>query len=147
MTHQNTEWEQNFRVSVCFRSYSLINVLLFFLFCLHHVFFSFDGNIRFISTQNSLKIVRQRYLTKWIRRLVGRYFWVKSSGGCRFNPYNKNYNRYIYTYRHPQTDCFVVSQLFSVARHVRRLKLGLKPAQLYVRLSIILLSQQANHVS
>ena len=33
-------------------------------------------------------------------------------------------------YSHPHTDCFVVSQLFSVARHVECLKLGLKPAQL-----------------
>ncbi len=54
---------------------------------------------------------------------------------------------YIYIYSHPQTDCFVVSQLFSVARHVGRLKLGSKPTQLYVRLSILPLSQQANHVS
>ena len=54
---------------------------------------------------------------------------------------------YIYIYCHPQTDCFVVSQLFSVAIHVGRLKLGSKPAQLYVRLSIIQLSQQTNHVS
>ena len=46
-----------------------------------------------------------------------------------------------------QTDCFVVSQLFSVARHVGHLKLGLKPAQLYVRSSIITLSQLANHDS
>ena len=44
-------------------------------------------------------------------------------------------------------DCFVVSQLFSVSRHIGRLKLGSKPAQLYVRFSIIPLSQQANHVS
>ena len=34
-----------------------------------------------------------------------------------------------------------------MARHVGRLKLRSKPAQLYVRLSIIPLSQQANHVS
>ena len=39
---------------------------------------------------------------------------------------------YIYIYCHPQTDCFVVSQLFSVTRHVERLKLGSKPTQLYV---------------
>ena len=56
-------------------------------------------------------------------------------------------NIHIYIYSHPQTDCFVVSQLFNVARQVGRLKLGSKPAQLYVRLSIILLSQEANHVS
>ena len=54
---------------------------------------------------------------------------------------------YIYIYYHWQTDCFVVSQLFNVARHVGRLKLGLKPAQFYVRLSIIPFSQQTNHVS
>ena len=41
-----------------------------------------------------------------------------------------------YIYCHPQTDCYVVSQFFSVARHVGRLKLGSKPAQLCVRLSI-----------
>ena len=34
-------------------------------------------------------------------------------------------------YCHPQTHCFVVSQHFSVARHVGRLKLGSKAAQLY----------------
>ena len=39
---------------------------------------------------------------------------------------------YIYIYCHPQTDCFVLSELFSVARHVGRLKLGSKPIQLYV---------------
>ena len=54
---------------------------------------------------------------------------------------------YIYIYCHPQTDCFVVSQLFSMARHVGRLKLGSKPAQLYVRHSIIPFSQQVYHIS
>ena len=41
---------------------------------------------------------------------------------------------------------FLVSQLFSVARHVGRLKLGLKPAQLNVRLSIRPLGQQTYRV-
>ena len=50
-------------------------------------------------------------------------------------------------YCHPQTDCFVVSQLFSVARHGGRLKLESKPARLYVRLSIRPLGQQAYRVS
>ena len=54
---------------------------------------------------------------------------------------------YIYIYCHPQRDCFFVSQLFSLARHVGCLKLGSKPAWFYVGLSIITLSQQANHVS
>ena len=53
----------------------------------------------------------------------------------------------IYIYSHPQTDCFVVSQLFSGARNIGRLKLGSKPTQLYVRRTIILLSQQANYSS
>ena len=42
---------------------------------------------------------------------------------------------YIYIYCHLEIDCFVVSQLYSVARHVRHLKLGLKSTQLYVRLT------------
>ena len=54
---------------------------------------------------------------------------------------------YIYIYCHPETDCFVLSRLFSVASYAGRLKLGSKPAQLYVRLNIIPLSQQAYHVS
>ena len=49
---------------------------------------------------------------------------------------------YIYIYCHPQTDCLIVSQLFSVARHVLHLKLGSKPAQLYFRLSIRTLGQK-----
>ena len=38
----------------------------------------------------------------------------------------------MHIYCHPQTDCFVVSQLFSVDGHVGCLKLGSKPVQLYV---------------
>ena len=56
----------------------------------------------------------------------------------------------IYTYIlscHPQRDCFDESQSFSEATHVGRLKLGPKPAQLYVRLSILPLSHQATCVS
>ena len=53
----------------------------------------------------------------------------------------------MYIYSHPQTDCFVVSQLFSVARRVGHLKMESKLAQLYVRLSIKPLDQQAHHVS
>ena len=44
-----------------------------------------------------------------------------------------NFTYYIYC--HPQIDCFVVSQLFNVARHVGRSKLGSKLAQLYKVLS------------
>ena len=53
---------------------------------------------------------------------------------------------YIYIYCHPQTDCFVQSELFTVARHVGRSKAGSKPIQLYVKLSLWPLSQQAYHV-
>ena len=44
---------------------------------------------------------------------------------------------YIYIY-HPQADCFVVSQIFNVARHTGRFKLGLKPAYLYVSSGIMM---------
>ena len=53
---------------------------------------------------------------------------------------------YIYIYCHPQTDCFVLSELFSVARHVGHSKPRSKPIQLYVRLSLRLLGQQAYHI-
>ena len=52
---------------------------------------------------------------------------------------------YIYIYCHPQTDCLVVSKLFSGARHVGCLKLRLKPIHLYVRISILPHNQQATH--
>ena len=40
---------------------------------------------------------------------------------------------YIYIYIcHPQTDCFIVSQLFSVVRHARCIKLGSKPSWLFI---------------
>ena len=35
---------------------------------------------------------------------------------------------YIYVYSHPQTDCFVLSEHFSVARHVGLSKPGSKPS-------------------
>ena len=38
---------------------------------------------------------------------------------------------YIYIYSPPQTDCFNISQLIIVARHVRCLKLWSKPCWLY----------------
>ena len=38
---------------------------------------------------------------------------------------------------HPHTDCFIVSQLFSVVRHAGSFKLGSKSTHLYVRLSIL----------
>ena len=52
----------------------------------------------------------------------------------------------MYIYCPPQTDCFVLSELFSVTRHVGRSKPGSKPIQLYVRLSLTPLGQQAYHV-
>ena len=41
---------------------------------------------------------------------------------------------YIYIYCHPKTDCFVLSELFSVARHVGRRKPGSKPSNFTVDL-------------
>ena len=49
-------------------------------------------------------------------------------------------------YCHPQTDCFVLSELFSVAKHAGRSKPGSKPVQLYLRLCFRPLVHQADHV-
>ena len=43
----------------------------------------------------------------------------------------KKEKKCIYIYCDSQTDCFVVSRHFSVARHVGRLKLGSKPTRLF----------------
>ena len=48
---------------------------------------------------------------------------------------SKHFNKqihiiYIYIYSHPQTDCFVLSELFSVARHAGHSKPESKPVQL-----------------
>ena len=49
---------------------------------------------------------------------------------------------YIYIYCHPQTDCFVQSELFSVARQARFLKLGSKPGWLKCQSKILPLSHE-----
>ena len=54
---------------------------------------------------------------------------------------------YIYIYIVIHRQIFVVSRLFSVVRHVGCLKLRLKPTQLYVKLSIILLSYLLTYIS
>ena len=51
----------------------------------------------------------------------------------------------LYMY-HPQTDCFVVSQLFSMARLTKHFRLGSKPPQLYFRLSMLPFSHQATYI-
>ena len=53
---------------------------------------------------------------------------------------------YIYIYCHPQTDCFVLSELFSVARLAVRSKPGSKPVQLYDRLRFQTTRLQADYV-
>ena len=63
------------------------------------------------------------------------------------NRYSSKYMYiYIYIYCHPQTDCFVLSELFSVARHTRCSKPGSKPIHLYVRLNLRPIGQQTDHV-
>ena len=59
-----------------------------------------------------------------------------------------NVFKYTHTkiYSHLLRDCFVLSEFFSMARHVGRSKPGSKPIQLYVRLSLRPLGQQAYHV-
>ena len=55
---------------------------------------------------------------------------------------NKNDN----IYSHPQTDCFVLSELFSVARHAGSSKPESKPVQLYDRLRLQTTRPQTDYV-
>ena len=59
---------------------------------------------------------------------------------------SKKTNIHIYIYCHPQKDFFVLSELFSVARHAGRSKPGSKPVQLYVRLSFRPVGHQVDYV-
>ena len=76
--------------------------------------------------------------------------WIDTDKRTRFiqehPPSYANIYIYIYIYCHPQTDCFVLLEVFSVARHAGRSKPGSKPVQLYVRLSLRSLGHQADHV-
>ena len=67
---------------------------------------------------------------------------AENSFASVFNPHGG-----MYIYCHPPTDCFVLSELFSVARHVGCSKLGSKAVQFYVTLSPRPLGQQADHFS
>ena len=78
---------------------------------------------------SKLLLAMRTYLWIWVVRTKYAYIYI-----------------YIYIYCHPQTDCFVQSELFSVARHVGHSKPGSKPIQLYVRLSLRPLGQQVYHV-
>ena len=51
-----------------------------------------------------------------------------------------------YIHSHPETDCFVLSELFRVARHTGRSKPGSKPVQLYVGLRFGPVGHQADYV-
>ena len=87
------------------------------------------------------------FVRQTLKRIERHRTSTYSLGKCNGKVSFQNIYIYIYIYSLLQTDCFVVSQFFGVASQVGRLKLGSKPTQLFVRFSIIPLSQQMNHVS
>ena len=99
------------------------------------------------------KLIWKFYLISWLKNIYAltKIGYVNSSVCASMRRYfyvdKHKHPNHIYIYSHPSTDCFVVSQIFNGARHKERLKLGLRPAQSYVRVSIIPLSQKANHIS
>ena len=106
--------------------------------CVFHVFESW-WYYGFVTT---LKYGKKIQLEKLQSKIVNKKCSIPFNKICLLNIYI-----YIYIYILSSiADCFIVSQLFSVARHVERLKLGSKTAQLYFRLSIRPLGQQAYNV-
>ena len=97
-----------------------------------------NGYSRFISEE----IVKVPYVIIRLFSVISRTLM----GGSDPSAAPANWAIYIYVYCHPQTDCFVLSELFSVAKHVGRSKPGSKPIQLYVRLSLRPPGQQVYHV-
>ena len=80
----------------------------------------------------SVSIGKYIYIFIYIRVCVCVCALTRYKSTHKYKWYTHPLNRiYIYLYTHPQTLCFVVSQLFNVARQVWRLKLASKPAQLY----------------
>ena len=83
-------------------------------------------------TQNSIPVIRSfAILILWCTDVFFFFFFLYENQEtaiiCEVETSTHQYV-YIYIYCHPQTDCFVVSHLFNVARLVWRFKLGSKPA-------------------
>ena len=98
-------------------------ILLFFLknllLCIIGTLSSLPGKFKYSLMNNFLS---------WWNYSQLRFNWTKE--------------HYIYIYSHPQTDCFVPSELFSVARHAERSKPESKPVQFYDGLSFRPLGRQ-----
>ena len=100
-------------------------------------------------TQEDFQRLRERY--NMCIAAGGDYFVGDLSFMCVLSikvPIRKNSGNLfneprIYISCHPQIGSFVLSELFSVARHVGCSKPGSKPIQLYVRISLRPLDQQA----
>ena len=71
---------------------------------------------------------------------------MSSLGKIEHKSFGTRTYTHTHIYCHPQTDCFVLSELCNVARHVGCSKPGSKPIQLFVRLSLRPLGQQAYQV-
>ena len=79
--------------------------------------------------------------TRYIKKKDRKWSYIYPPKNEKIKNISKTYWQYIYC--HLQPDCFVLSELFSVARYVGRLEQRSKPVQLYVSLSIRPLGQQA----
>ena len=66
----------------------------------------------------------RHFLLKFFGRILNCPTWVS------FDDRGSSVYIYLYIYCHPQRDCFVLSELFSVARQARFLKVGSKPGWL-----------------
>ena len=116
----------------------------FWIFTLDHFLFYREQKIMGVYVYINISSILSKFQSYFLAAIILPKMWVFM---FLFLKVLIHTHTHTHIYCHPQTDCFVVSQLFSVARHLRCLKLGSKPAQLYVRLSIMLHSQHVNHVS
>ena len=68
----------------------------------------------------------------WKCSVLEKIYWVLIYVVAgKFHTRVLNPPRWVSIYYHTLTDCFVESQLFTMARHTRCVKLGLKPGWLY----------------
>ena len=137
--------------SYCFTIVSTWNLVLF-VFCIFATFFWFIYLFSLLLFFGWVAFVCFVFVLKWAPNidkvtlvLENEHHLSVFDNHYKFT-YIYMYTYNIYIYSHPQTDCFVLSELFSVARHAGGSLPESKPVQLYDRLRLQTTRPQADYV-
>ena len=96
-------------------------------FISNRIIFINNASNHFTVPANELWLVEKQSYPQTVRLRIKKYIYISHpETDWELNPTGVG----DHIYCHPRTDCFVVSQLFSGARHARFPKLGSKPGWL-----------------